>query len=190
MKKVTTVGACVLAMAVLSLTLFGCGGGASLKKDTGKPVNASGMYPDEIEKLMNGKYANSIKAVGIATHADQMVARQKAGLDADRLIAEQFKMELSSLQKSFLEAVNDQKLEEYRNTVENFVNIKMQGVTIVKEMVSQGKDGYNVYILKIVSAETVKNLIDEQTNALTNFKALQAYKDLEDRVAKDNAAKQ
>jgi hypothetical protein len=36
----------------------------------------------------------------------------------------------------------------------------------------------------------LKKLIDEQTNALTGFKALQAYKELEDRVAKDNAAKE
>ena len=39
-----------------------------------------------------------------------------------------------------------------------------------------------------ISAETIKDLIDERTNTLTNFKALKAYKELE-RVAKDNAAR-
>jgi hypothetical protein len=56
-------------------------------------------------------------------------------------------------------------------------------------MLSKGKDGYTAYVLMTVSAETIKNLIDEKTNALTNFKALAAYKELEDRVAKDNAAR-
>jgi hypothetical protein len=182
----------IVGLAVVAsvfVMLFGCAGGKSLKKDSGDANEAKSVYPAVIEKLMEGKYAASIKAVGLATHPDQSVALEKAGLDADQKIAQQFEMELSSLQKKFLEAVNEQKLEEYKNTVENFTNIKIQGVTIVKEMASEGKDGYRAFVLKVVSAETLKKLIDERTNALTNFKALAAYKELEDRVAKDNAAK-
>jgi len=173
----------------LSLVTFaGCGGSASLKKDTGKPDDAKSMYPSALEKLINGKYAKSITAVGIGTNSDVQVAREKADLDADQIIAKQFEQEISSLQKRFLEAVNDQKLEDYRNTVESFVNIKLQGVAKVKELVTEGKDGYKVYILKTLSAETIKNMIDERTNALTSFKAMKAYKELEDRVAKEKEA--
>jgi hypothetical protein len=177
-------------VAAVSVMLFGCAGGKSLKKDSGGADDAKSVYPSTIEKLMEGKYAPAIKAVGIATHPDQTVALEKAGLDADQKIAQQFKMELSSLQKKFLEAVNDQKLEEYKNTIENFTTIEIQGVTIAKEMASEGKDGYKAYVLKVVSAETLKNLIDERTNALTNFKAMKAYQELEERVAKEKAAKE
>ena len=52
----------------------------------------------------------------------------------------------------------------------------------------EGKDGYTAWVLKVVSAEVLKNLIDDRTNALTNFKALQTYKELEDRVAKEKEA--
>jgi hypothetical protein len=180
--------ACMTGVALVSFFLVGCGGGKSLKIDTGKARDASSAYPAAIEKLMEGKYAKAIKAVGIATHPDQTVALEKAGLDADQKVAKQFEMEVSSLQKKFLEAVNQQKLEEYKNTVENFVNIKVQGVTVVKEMSVEGKDGYTAWVLKAVSAEVLKNLIDDRTNALTNFKALQAYKELEDRVAKEKEA--
>jgi hypothetical protein len=176
-------------VSAISVMMFGCAGAKSLKKDTGEADNARSVYPPAIEKLLDGKYAQSIKAVGIATHPDQTVALEKAGLDADQKLAKQFEEEIASLQKKFLEAVNDQKLEEYRNTVENFVNIKIEGVTIVKEMSAEGKDGYKAYVLKVVSAETLKNLIDQRINAQTHLKAVQAYKELEDRVAKDNAAK-
>lgn len=180
----------VVGIAVVSMALVGCGGAKSLKGDYGSTKAAGGVYPEEIDKILSKKLAKSINAVGIATHPDETIAIEKAGLDADQKIAKQFEMEVSSLQKKFLEAVNNQKLEEYRNTVENFVNIKMQGVTIVKEMSAEGKDGYKAWVLKTVSPEVLKNLIDEQTNSLTNFKALQAYKELEDRVAKDKAAQE
>ena len=172
-----------IAAVVLSVALMGCAGHKSMKKDYGD--NAKDVFPSKIRSLYDGKYAKSIRAVGIATHPDQPTALEKAGLDADQKVAQQFQMEISALQKKFLEAVNDQKLEEYRNTVENFVNIKIQGVTEVYQMTAQGKDGYTAFVLKVVSAEMLKNLIDEKTNALTSFKALQAYKELEDRVAKE-----
>ena len=189
MKGFKTAASRFVALAVVSMVLAGCAGNKSFKEDTGDVAKAKSIYPAEFKKLMDGKYANSIKGVGIATHADQVVAKQKAELDADQQLAEQFQMEISALQKKFLEAVNDQKLEEYKNTVENFVNIKIRGATIMDEMETEGRDGYKAYVLKVVSAETLKGLIDEQTNALTNFKALQAYKELEDRVVKDNEAK-
>jgi uncharacterized alkaline shock family protein YloU len=152
MRSFKTIAGGLLGIAVVSLVLMGCGGSKSLKKDTGDAKDARGIYPEVIEKLMKGKYAKSINAVGMATHPDQTIALEKAGLDADQKIAQQFQMEISSLQKKFLEAVNDQKLEEYKNTVENFVNIKIQGVTTEKEMTSEGKDGYKAYVLKVVSA--------------------------------------
>jgi hypothetical protein len=40
-------------------------------------------------------------------------------------------------------------------------------------------------VKKVVSAETLKKLIDERINAQTHRKAMDAYKELEDRVAKE-----
>lgn len=180
----------VVGVAVVAMALIGCGGTKSLKGNYGSAKGASGVYPEAIEKLLSKKLAKSINGVGMATHPDQAIALEKADLNADQQIAKQFEMEVSSLQKKFIEAVNDQKLEEYRNTVENFVNIKLQGVTKVKELTAEGKDGYKAWVLKTVSPEVLKEMIDQRTNALTSFKALQAYKDLEDRVAKDKAARE
>jgi hypothetical protein len=189
MNRFTTKLAGITAVAV-SVVLFGCAGSKSLKNDSGNAGDAKTVYPAAIEKLLDGKYAESIKAVGIASHPDQNVALEKAGLDADQKIAQQFTEEVNGLEKKFLEAVNDQKLEEYRNTVENFTTFKIQGVTIVKEMSAEGKDGYKAYVLKVVSAETLKNLVDERTNELSNFKAMKAYQELDRRVAKEKAAKE
>jgi len=186
MKSIKVLG--LTAVAVVSMMFFfGCAGSNSLKKDYGD--NAKDPIPAKMRALMDGKYAQSIQAVGIATHSDETVALEKAGLDADQKIAKKFEQEISSLQKKFLEATNDAKLEEYRNTVESFTNIKIQGVSEVYQMTAEGKDGYKAYVLKVVSPEVLKNLIDQRTNALTNFKAVKAYQELEERVEKDNEAK-
>jgi hypothetical protein len=179
--------AMLVSVSFLFSAFIGCG--APIKKKTGSADDAGSLYPKVIEDLLEKKYNQSIKAVGLGTDPDRVTAAKKARLDAENQIANVFRNDLSALQKSFLEAVNQEHLEEYRNTVESFTNIQLQGVSEAKATVSEGKDGYTAYILMTVSAETLKNLIDQKTSALTNFKALKAYKELEDRVAKDNAAR-
>lgn len=176
-------GLCFLTAVV------GCGGKQSMKKDLGDEGDAQGLYPRAIEKLMNKEYAKSVKAVGMGTHPDKITAVKKARLDAKQQIARQFREEISLLQKSFVEAVNEKKLEEMKETVEGFANIELSGVEEIKTMYTEGKNGYTGYVLMAVSAETLKNMIDERTNQLTNFKAMKAYKELEERVAKDKAAR-
>ena len=166
------------------ISIIGCAGTKTkLGNNKGDDV-----YPTKIEKAFE-KYSSSVRAVGIASSADRVTAMKKARLDAQNQIATTFRNDVSALAKSFLEEVNDKKLEEYRNTVESFTNIQLQGVSEVKSSMSEGKDGYTAYILMVVSAETLKDLIDQKTAKLTNFKALQAYKELEARVEKDNAAR-
>jgi hypothetical protein len=173
--------------SVFALSFIGCAG--TIKKKTGAAGDAESLYPKIIENLLEKKYAQSIKAVGMGTDPDKVTAAKKARLDAENQIANVFRNDLSALQKSFLEAVNQEHLEEYRNTVESFTNIQLQGISEAKATIAEGKDGFTAYILMTVSAETLKNLIDQKTSALTNFKAMKAYKELEDRVAKDNAAR-
>ncbi|GEM_PF-1337504 len=179
------------AMVIASFVVFsmvGCGG-KSVVKDTGSAAEAELTHPKLIEDLIQKKYSQSIHAVGQGSAPDKITAVKKARLDAQNQIGYTFRNDMSALQKSFLEAVNNEQLEEYVSTIESFTNITLQGVTEAKSMLSQGKDGYTAYVLMTISAETIKDLIDERTNTLTNFKALKAYKELEERVAKDNAAR-
>lgn len=177
-----------VSVSFLVVSMIGC---AHNKQpiNTGEAEDAVIANPKVIESLIEKKYSQSIHAVGQGSALDKVTAVKKARLDAQNQIANTFRNDISALQKSFLEAVNNEQLEEYRNTVESFTNITLQGVSEAKSMLSKGKNGYTAYVLMTVSAETIRNLIDEKTNALTNFKALEAYKELEGRVAKDNAAR-
>jgi len=177
-----------ISLSCFTVALLGCA--SSVKKSTGSAEEATSLYPKVIEDLLEKKYALSIKAVGMGSHPDRVTATKKARLDAENQIANIFRNEVSALQKSFLEAVNQEQLEEYKNTVESFTNIELQGVTEAKAVLTEGKDGFTAYILMTVSAETLKDLIDQKTNALTNLKATEAYKELEERVAKDKAARE
>ena len=176
----------ILAMGLIAFTLVGCG---SSTKDTGDTDDAVSIYPDKIEKLMRRDYAEAIKDVGMATHVDKIAALKKARMDADAKLARQFEQEVASLRKSYSEMLGD-KFEEHQSEVnETFTLIKLRGSTVAKEMLTEGKDGFTAYVLKVVSAEMLKKLADEQADALTNFKATQAYADLESRVAAEKAAR-
>lgn len=177
-----------ITVSYLVVSMIGCAAN-NRPINTGSPGDAETGIPKLIENMIEKKYSQSIHAVGEASSTDKVIAVKKARLDAEHQIANTFRNDMSGLQKNFLEEVNNQRLEEFRVTVESFTNITLQGVSEAKQMLSKGKEGYTAYVLMTVSAETIKNLIDEKTSALTNFKALQSYKELEDRVAKDNAAR-
>lgn len=176
----------IAIVAIMSISLVGCGE-EKAKKDLANPNKSFSLYPKDIEKLIKKEYSKSITAVGIASHPNAITAMKKARLQADVEIARQFEQEIAAVQKNFLEAVNDEQLEDYRETIEGFTLIKIQGAKAVKELVSETKDGYTAYVLKVVDAATLKELIDQKTNAITEFKALNAYKDLENRVAQEKA---
>ena len=176
-----------MTVGLIAFSLVGCG--KSTVKDLGDTDDAVSIYPKAIEKLMNKDYKEAIKDVGIATSNDKIMALKKARMDADVKLARQFDQEVASLRKSYVEMINDKNLEHNSEVNETFTLIHLRGSETVKEMVTQGKDGYTAYVLKVVSAEKLKQLVDEQTNALTEFKATQAYKDLESRVAAEKAAR-
>ena len=175
------------AVAALSLAVIGCG--EKKVKDYGKANDAVSLYPKEIQKLLDKEYKESISAVGQATHPDQITALKKARFDATQQIAAQFQQEVASLQKHFLEAVNESQEEDFRQTEEIFVLVTLHGDKLVKEMTTQGKDGYKAYVLRALDVNTLKNFLDEQKNAETLIKANAAYKDLEARVEKEKAAR-
>jgi hypothetical protein len=177
----------VALIAIVSLVFVGCGDSA--KKNYGKMEDASGVYPKEIEKLLAKEYKESISAVGQATHTDKITALKKARFDATQQIAAQFQQEVASLQKHFLEAVNESQTEDFRQTEEIFVLVTLHGDKIVKEMTSEGKDGFTAYVLRVLDVAALKNMLDEQKNAETIVKANAAYRDLEARVEREKAAR-
>lgn len=176
-----------VAIAALSLAVIGCG--EKKVKDYGKTNDAVSVYPKEIQKLLDKEYKESITAVGQATHTDQITALKKARFDATQQIAAQFQQEVASLQKHFLEAINDSQTEDFRQTEEIFTLVTLHGDKIIKEMTTQGKDGYKAYVLRALDVSALKNFLDEQKNAETLIKANAAYKDLEARVEKEKAAR-
>lgn len=179
--------AVIATVGLVALSLVGCG--KSVKKDVGDADDAISIYPKTIEKLMKKEYKHAIKDVGMATHPDKIMALKKARMDADVKIGRQFEQEVASLRKSYVEMVNDKSLDHQSEVNETFTLIKIHGSEVAKEMLTEGKDGYTAYVLKVVSAEKLKQLADQQADALTEFKATQAYKNLEERVAQEKAAR-
>jgi len=172
----------------VALIICSCGGSKNLTKDYGSVEETTSIYPKVIEDLMNKKYKESIKAVGTANSPDLEIARKKAQNDAFDQIGRQFKQEVSWWDKRFQQELNGQKLEDFRSTTGNFGYITLQGAQPVKEVVSKGKDGYRVYVLVIVTVETMKNLMQEKLNSITEIQATNAYKELDARVAREKAA--
>lgn len=177
---------CLAIVAALALSIIGCGGKT---KDFGKLGDASGIYPREIQRLLDREYKESITAVGIATSQDRITARRKAQFDATQQIAAQFQQEIASLQKSFLESINDTQIDHFQQTQEIFVLVTLHGDRIVKEMETKGKDGYTTYVLRALDVAALKNMLDAQKNAETLIKANAAYRELENRVEREKAAR-
>ncbi|ERP30796.1 hypothetical protein [Chitinivibrio alkaliphilus] len=164
-----------LLVAFAMVALVACGG-----KQTGDDFVS--LYPPALEELRDGQYSAAISAIGVGTHPQRNIAASRAAIDADAKIAQQFNSEIANLTQAFTEAVNDEALEHFQQTTENFSLAEVQGIQEVRTVVRQSESGYEAFVLKVVNPEIMKDLIDQQRNALTEFKATQAYQDLEQRV--------
>jgi hypothetical protein len=173
----------VLMTGVMGCCLFaGCAG-------TKPGKGYSGNIPDEIEQLMNKKYKTAVVAVGTATGPKENIAEEKAVAAGRAEIARQFKAQIDALQKMYEESVNDKSLEEYKQAIEIFASMEITGSVIAKTMIrKEGKNGFSAKVLVVLSAENMKAMMDEKLAQITSFKASKAYKELEDRVAKEKEA--
>lgn len=177
----------VILIAVASLGLIACGNKAV--KDYGNMEDASGVYPKEIQKLLDKEYKESITAVGQGASHDRNTALKKARMDATTQIAAQFQQEVASLSKVFLESINDNQTDDFRQTQEIFVLTTLHGDKIVKEMITKGKDGYTAFVLRALDAASLAGMLEAQANAETLIKANAAYKELEARVEREKTAR-
>ncbi len=142
--------------------------------------------PDEIQELIDKKYSQGIYSLGTASGPGEGIAKRKATMQARAEIAREFKLQLDVLQKSYEEAVNDKSIEEYSQVMEIFATLEISGSQVAKSMVRSDKNGmFSAKVLVVVSAERVKAIIDEKMQAYTSFKAAKAYKELEERVARE-----
>ena len=147
--------------------------------------------PDDIQKMIKKEYTEAVYAVGTATGPDEGTATRKATMQARAEIAREFKAQIDVLQKSYEESLNNNAVEEYQQATEVFATLDVSGSKIAKSMVREEKDGtYLAKVLVVVSAEQLKALIDEKMQAYTSFKASKAYKELEERVAKERERRQ
>ena len=177
MRQLTSVGVGILT--ALFFVATGCGP---------KPANTgySDTVPDELQHLIKQFYNDGIYAVGTATGPNESVAENKATLSARSEIAKQFKAQIDVLQKEYDEEVNDKTSGEYSQVTEIFAQLDIGGSKVVKTLVHQdaGKD-YSAKVLVVVSAETVKNMFEQKLGSYASFRASKAYKELEDRAARE-----
>lgn len=144
--------------------------------------------PDEINQLITKKYSTSVHAVGTASGPDEMIAINKATLQARAEIARQFRAEVEVLQKDYQELVVENPSGEYNEVMEAFSALELNGSQIVKAMVRKDKaDYYSAKVLVVVSAGQLKDIVDQKMRDYTSYKATKAYKELENRVEKEKS---
>lgn len=167
----------ILLVVSFIVFVFGCAGGKSAS-------GYNSTMPSEFEKLIEDEYKDALTAVGTAIGEKEDICIRKAELQARATLAREFKSQVDQLQKSFEESVNDQTLEEYSQVVEVFATVEMENVKVIKSLVKELKDGkISAKVLIAMSADDIKNSIDNKLGSYTSFKASKAYKELEERVA-------
>lgn len=173
----------IISVSVV-LSLVNCAGS---KPGTGYVEDT----PDDIQKHIKKEYSEAVYAVGTATGPDEGTATRKATMQARAEIAREFKSQIDVLQKNYEESINDKAVEEYQQATEVFATLEVSGSKIAKSMVREEKDGtFLAKVLVVVSAEQLKAIIDEKMQAYTSFKASKAYKELEERVAREREKNQ
>ena len=173
---------CCMRCVVAACVLFSCINCAGVKPGKGFVEDT----PDEIQKLVKREYAEAVWAVGSATGPDEGAATRQAAMQARAEIAREFRSQIDVLQKSYEESINNQAVAEFQQVTEVFASLELSGSKIAKSMVRKEKDGeYLAKALVVVSAEQLKAIVDEKMQAYTSFKASKAYRDLEERVARE-----
>ncbi|MFP4014075.1 MAG: hypothetical protein ACLFVQ_08340 [Chitinispirillaceae bacterium] len=164
----------------LSVVFWSCSprlGGEGKYEDT---------VPGEIEKVIGEKCQEGLYAVGTAVAGDEMVAVNRASMQARAEIARQFEAQVNVLQKDYQESVSERTTGEYSQVMEVFATLELNGSQIIKSMVRKESDGqYSAKVLVAVTAQRMKEVVDERLRAFTSFRASKAYKELEERVERE-----
>jgi len=189
-------------------------------KDFGNAGTAVEAIPAEITNLQDGKFAQSISGVGIGSHPNQAAAIKLARTNASKELASSIEQEVSALVKSFEQIDNESTDKTHQEIVDILVRcVSLKDSKNAKELVSRGNDGFSAYVLRVMPASAIKEMIDAVPDARdideaqanvskysaqseisaspavitrqerTRMLGSQAYKELEDRIAKEKAGK-
>ena len=90
------------------------------------------------------------------------------------------------LQKDYQEALQGQASGEYNQVMEIFSHLRSVAQNCQIDGQSGAWDLYSAKVLVVVSAEQLKDIIDQKLRDYTSFKATRAYRELERRVEKEN----
>jgi hypothetical protein len=168
----------------LFIVLSGC---SSTKPGTGYVEDT----PDAIETLIRKEYSEAVFAVGTASGTDEGTATRLATMHARAEIVREFKSRIDVLQKNYEESINDKSVAEFTQVMEVFASLEMTGSHIAKSMVRREKSGtFTAKVLVVLTAEHLKNLLDEKMQAYTSFRASGAYKELEERVERERTLRE
>jgi hypothetical protein len=77
----------------------------------------------------------------------------------------------------------------FETVQEIFVLTTINGDRIVREMVSRGPDGFTAYVLRALDANVLRALLEAQQNAENLRQARTAWGNLEERIARERAAR-
>ena len=139
--------------------------------------------PQEIRDLVNQKYANSLYAVGTANGPNESIAENKATLQARSKLSQQFSTMVSTLQKSYEEAVNEAAVEDYKQTIKAFSHLELKGSKVVKTMIRQeGARAYSAKALIVVDHKVLADYMKSKLNAYTSFKSEKNHQDLDKHI--------
>ncbi len=142
--------------------------------------------PVDIQRLIDKEYNEAIYAVGTANGPTEAIAQDKAVMAARAEIARLFQSQIDVLQKRYEETVNNKGAEEYQQVMETFATLEMRGSQIAKSMVRPERSGrYSAKALVVISAEQMKQIVDEKMSSYTSFRAAKAYEELEQRVERE-----
>lgn len=177
-----------LFFVAAALTIISCG--PRVGGDFGNLQDASGVYPRDIQRLIDGPFRESIHAVGIATATDQVAALRRARFNATQQIAEQFQSEVASQQRAFTMDMQGSVDQDVFETVQEiFVMTTLNGDRVIREMTTRGSDGFTAYVLRALDANVLKQLLEAQQNAESLRQARTAWRNLEERVERERAAR-
>ncbi|MEW6686095.1 MAG: hypothetical protein AB1393_07820 [Candidatus Edwardsbacteria bacterium] len=174
----------ILILAVLTTALIGCGG----------PKTMQGTTPGEIPIWYENppKDPNFLYAPNSQVSQDMQLAMDKATTDGRREIAAQQEVRVQALQKKFDEETGFGKdaelLQQFTQVTKTVVSTVLNGCRMINSKVVRDGEMWRAYVLMEYPVGAANQAFVQQLKAneklYTRFRSTQAFKELEEEVAK------
>lgn len=179
----------LLAAAIVTLVLVGCGGSQPLQKtDTGDVPEWYSNPPAD---------PNYLDAVNTATSKDMQTAVDKATQAARTELGRQVEVKINGLQKRFTEetGIGDdaQLLDQFTQASKTVVSTSLSGSKEKQKKIVKDGNNWRAYVLVEyplgAAQEALREQIKKNEQLYTKFRASQTYKELDDEVQKYDQSK-